>query len=82
MNITLKEQELELEVNKVDTPAGAAWSVKMPDKRKVLIKFHDGKWGTTDPVGNWFVQEIGNAINRLREADQPEKLYNGIRGLT
>lgn len=72
MRITLKVPELELEANKVDTPTGAAWSVKMPGERKVLINFFHGKWDTTDDISDPLVQAIGNKINQFLEADLPE----------
>ena len=81
MRIILKEPELDLEVNKVDTPTGAAWCVKMPDERKVLITFHHGKWDTAGDFSNQLVQAIGNQINQFFEADKPEKLKIGISGL-
>ena len=52
MRITLKEPELELEVFKVDTPTGVGWCVILPDERKVLLKFHQGKWQTADNISN------------------------------
>jgi translation initiation factor IF-3 len=73
MRITLKEPELELEVNKVDTPTGAGWCVILTEDRKILIKFHHGKWETTDNISNEFLQEIGYEINQLLKADQKEK---------
>jgi hypothetical protein len=73
MRITLKEPGLTLEVNKVDTPTGTGWCIIMPNDRKVLVKFYQGKWETAEHISMQFLQSIGNEINRLLEADQPEK---------
>jgi len=81
MKITLKGHGLVLEANKVDTPTGAGWSIIIPDGRKVLIKFHHGKWETAEDVSNGFVQATGNEISRLLAAGQPEKSGNGNPGL-
>jgi len=77
MRITLKEPELELEVFKVDTPTGVGWCVILPDERKVLLKFHQGKWQTADNISNQFLQAIGYEIDRSIEDDQPENFRNG-----
>jgi len=76
MRITIKEPELALEVNKVDTPTGAGWCVIMPDDKKVLVKFHHDKCETTDLISEQLLQAIGNEISLFLEADQPEKLSN------
>jgi hypothetical protein len=74
MRITLKDPELELDVYKVDTPTGTGWSIIMPDDRKILAKYHNGKWEANDVISEQFVQEIGYEINRILEADQRAKL--------
>jgi hypothetical protein len=76
MRITLKGPELQLEVNKVDTPTGAGWCVIMPDERKILIKRHQGKWGTADNVNNQFVQAVGDEISNSILANQPKNDNN------
>ena len=75
MRITLEEPELELVVNKVDTPTGTGWCVIMPDDRKILIKFMHGKWQTTDAISNHFVQSVGNEISRVLETDKLSDHY-------
>jgi hypothetical protein len=72
MRITLKEPELEPEVNKVDILTGAGWRVIMPDDRKILIKLNQGKWDTADNVSDQFVQAIGDEINQFLQAEQPK----------
>lgn len=76
MKITLKDPELDLEVNKVDTPTGAGWCVIMPDERKILVKLQHGRWETNDLVCDPFVQAIGDEINRFLATDHPHKLRN------
>jgi hypothetical protein len=76
MKITLQEPELELIVNKVDTPTGTGWCVIMPDERKIVIKDHNGQWETNEVLNDQFVQVIGNEINRVLEAKQPENVIN------
>jgi hypothetical protein len=75
MRITLKEPELELEVHKVDTPTGVGWCVILPEERKMLIKFHNGKWETMDNASDQFVQAIGYEINQFLESDQSGRNY-------
>jgi hypothetical protein len=77
MRITIKEPELELEVNKVDTPTGAGWCVIMPGDRKILIKRHQGKWDTADNVSNQLVQAVGGEILQYLQAGQPKNDSNG-----
>lgn len=76
MKITLEDPELELEVNKVDTPTGIAWCVIMPNERKIIIKDHQGQWKTNEVLSDQFVQLIGDEINRVLEAKQPENLVS------
>ena len=71
MRITLNEPELELEVNRVDTPTGTGWCVIMPDDRKILVKLRYGKWETEDMISEQFVQDVGSEISRFLEEDQP-----------
>lgn len=77
MRITLKEPELDLEVNKVDTPTGTGWCVIMPDERKILVKHRHGKWEADDLICDQFVQAVGDEIDRFLESVQPHKLSNG-----
>jgi hypothetical protein len=60
-----------LEINKVDIPTGAGWSVMLPDGKKFLMKKCNSKWEATadDNIISGFVFAIGNEINQLIEAD-------------
>jgi len=81
MRITLKEPDLDLEVNKVDTPTGTGWCVIMPDDRKILVKVQHGRWETNDCISDQFVQDVGNEISLSLRADQPEKLSTNYHAL-
>jgi len=81
MRITLNEPELELEVNRVDTPTGTGWCVIMPDDRKILVKLRYGKWETEDMISEQFVQDVGSEISRFLEEDQPGRV-NDIKVFT
>jgi hypothetical protein len=77
MKITLKNPELTLEVVKVDTPTGVGWCVMLPEERKVLVKYHQGKWQTTENISEQFLQAIGAEIDCFIESNQPERFDNG-----
>jgi hypothetical protein len=81
MRITLNEPELELEVNRVDTPTGTGWCVIMPDDRKILVKLRYGKWETEDMISEQFVQDVGSEISRFLEEDQPGRVNDSYSAL-
>jgi len=81
MRITLNEPELELEVNRVDTPTGTGWCVIMPDDRKILVKLRYGKWETEDMISEQFVQDVGSEISRFLEEDQPGRVNDSNSAL-
>jgi hypothetical protein len=81
MKITLNDQELELQVNKVDTPTGTGWSICMRDERKLVIKFRQGKWETADNVDDTFVQVIGREIDHFFNIDTSQDQGKSRQGL-
>jgi len=60
-----------LEINKVDIPTGAGWSVMLPDGKKFLMKKCNSEWETTadENIISEFVFAVGNEINQMIEAD-------------
>lgn len=65
-----------LEINKVDIPTGAGWSVMLPNGKKFLMKKRNGEW-ETDPDENRiseFVFAVGNEINQMMEAEGQDNL--------
>lgn len=71
LNETETDIELQLEVNKVDTPTGVGWSVLTSQGRTVLIKFRDGAWHAENEnsISPEFWQMVGDEIEQVLGAD-------------